>query len=123
MNRNGRWRSIYTIRINGAQADISGQCVVHVHYYEDGNVQLMVNKDLHGVANAGEPHELAAQFVRLIEKEEGAFHASVNETYSSMGDSTFKALRRQLPVTKSKIDWEKLLTYKVGAELRGGVSG
>ncbi|WAR26763.1 CAPZA-like protein [Mya arenaria] len=59
---NGRWRSQWTVTFptSGGKTDL-------VHYYEDGNVQL--------------------------------------------------ALRRQLPVTRSKIDWNKILGYKVGTAL------
>ena len=50
----------------------------------------------------------ASKIVALIEDEEGKYQISLNETYQEMGEKTFKGLRRALPLTRQKIDWDKV---------------
>ena len=44
-NDNGIKRSHWTVTVNGSKAQIDGILRIQVHYYEDGNVQLLSKKD------------------------------------------------------------------------------
>jgi capping protein alpha len=44
----------------------------------------------------------------LIEKEESIYQNTLNDTYQDMGEKTFKGLRRALPLTRQKLDWDKV---------------
>ncbi|KAF8208854.1 F-actin-capping protein subunit alpha [Mycena galopus ATCC 62051] len=115
----GRWRSEYTIDLN--ENSIDGKVLVNVHYYEQGNVQLStthtISMSLPAAIVTSSPTASASKILALIEDEEGKYQTSLNDTYTEMGEKTFKGLRRALPLTRQKIDWDKVLGYKLGAEL------
>ena len=48
----------------------------------------------------------ASKILALIEVEEGKYQTSLGDTYAAMSEKTFKGLRRALPVTRSKLDWD-----------------
>jgi capping protein (actin filament) muscle Z-line, alpha len=51
--------------------------------------------------------------VKAIAEDEKAYQEELNRTFAGLGDGIFKGLRRLLPVTKQKIEWEKVATYKI----------
>ncbi|KDQ20809.1 hypothetical protein BOTBODRAFT_26823 [Botryobasidium botryosum FD-172 SS1] len=114
----GRWRSEYVVDV--AKGEITGKIWINAHYYEQGNVQLASE---HNPVFEFPPNSSAAdKIVALIAKEEGEYQASLSEVYFEMGDKTFKGLRRMLPMTRQKIDWDRVMGYKLGAELATGKS-
>eukprot|EP00126_Sphaerothecum_destruens_P008203 Sdes_comp20125_c0_seq1m13176 len=119
---NGRWRSQWTILINRQDAaekgSMEGWMKVDVHYYEDGNVQLgSSSKRQEASFSSGNPEEIARDFVGLLEKAESEYQKEISESFTLLSDNIFRSLRRQLPVTRTKLDWSKILNYKVGQEL------
>jgi len=114
---NGRWRSTWICTLGGGQVKITAAIKLHIHYYEDGNVQL--NGDFSrpmSVPDRGNPQATAAEILKLIQKTDAEFQTSLESSYATMSETTFKALRRVLPVMRTKIDWEKILKYKLGAD-------
>ncbi|KAL1715415.1 F-actin-capping protein subunit alpha [Schizophyllum commune] len=117
----GRWRSEYTVDLD--DNTINGKIWLNVHYYEQGNVQLNTTHNitiaLPPAIVTSAPPAAASKILALIDFEETKYQTSLNDTYSEMGEKTFKALRRALPMTRQKLDWDKVLGYKIGQEIQG----
>jgi capping protein alpha len=109
---NGRWRSVYHCQVQGGEVVVKGNIKIQVHYYEDGNVQL--NTDTNKNFKVAGGADAAKNTVEAIKKLEKAFHTALEVSYNTMGDTTFKALRRALPLTRTKIDWNMIKSYRVG---------
>lgn len=60
---------------------------------------------------------MARLLVKDISTFDKQYHSSMNESYGDLAENTFKGLRRALPMTRNKMDWNKILNYKIGSEL------
>jgi capping protein alpha len=83
-----------------------------VHYYEDGNVRLLTNKKVEENVKGDVAH-VVAQVERKYQEE-------LNRGFSGLSEGAFRGLRRQLPVTRVKVDWEKVGGYRLGQDIAGG---
>eukprot|EP00049_Salpingoeca_infusionum_P017238 m.352230 g.352230 ORF g.352230 m.352230 type:complete len:277 (+) comp16472_c0_seq1:59-889(+) len=112
---NGRWRSQWKLSTGG---DLSALLRVQVHYYEDGNVLLSTHKEVAKSIGKSAAADMASKMVVAMKASEEEYQRAISENYSQMSDTTFKALRRALPITRSKVEWTKILNYNIGKELK-----
>lgn len=111
---NGRWRSVWKVPMGkSGKVTLNGHIRLQVHYYEDGNVQLNTDTERKVQAEDGSPQGI----VKTIVKTEQTFHQNLDSSYNLMGETTCKALRRALPITNSKINWNLIKNYRVGQDV------
>ncbi|KAM3501588.1 hypothetical protein MY10362_005436 [Beauveria mimosiformis] len=113
---NGRWRSVYTF--DPSSGSLEGTIKVDVHYYEDGNVRLQTKKPVSLSVASG----TGAGIAKDISSTEKKYQEELNRGFVSLSEGAFKGLRRQLPVTRQKIEWDKVTGYRLGQDIGGGSS-
>ncbi|BFZ56709.1 F-actin-capping protein subunit alpha [Savitreella phatthalungensis] len=108
----GRWRNTYFY--DPANGLTGGTIEVDVHYFEDGNVRLLVRREIAAMQSSSSelPNKLAD-----LERD---FQEELNRTLTELGDGAFRQLRRQLPVTRSKINWQSIGAMRIGQDVQGG---
>lgn len=103
----GGWRSEYELEVGAGAAELGSRVRINVHYYEDGNVQLnsdYSNKKI-SITVSDNVEETAKQIVDAICKNESNYHTKLEEFYTTMHHTTFKSMRRILPKTAKKMEW------------------
>jgi len=102
----GGWRSVFSFNCKQkGTCDSKCNTKVSVHYFEDGNVQLHAAIEKNVKFNVADEASTAAGLVKTISKMETDYQAALEEMYVDMHDSTFKAMRRFLPLTKQPMTW------------------
>ena len=51
---------------------------------------------------------------------ERRYQEELNRGFAGLSEGAFRGLRRQLPVTRVKVDWEKVSGYRLGQDVAGG---
>jgi len=110
----GGWVSNWAINVSnsGETVDLEGDIKIHVHYFEDGNVQL------HSAINKKIPVEIkkdtaatASKIVNVIKIVEKNYQKELEDMYVNMHRVTFKEMRRFLPINRKPMEWN---IYKHG---------
>ncbi|DBA05352.1 TPA: hypothetical protein N0F65_007514 [Lagenidium giganteum] len=102
----GRWHSRWEVDVAAQPMTIKGKVELHVHYFENGNLQLQNEKQIEAqpiIIHA--PNALGDTVVRLIKEAEDDLQSHLEDMYINMSQETFKEMRRVMPVTQNKMQW------------------
>jgi len=102
----GAVKSSYSIDVSKqGQTDLVGAIKIHVHYFEDGNVQLHTDLSKSAKVQVADAASTAKNIAATIDRLESEFQGHLEELYVNMHSNTFKAMRRFLPITGQPMNW------------------
>lgn len=103
----GGWRSRFTVDVSSTGSkELTCHAKIHIHYFEEGNVQLNAVKDKTLTVNVSNDETASAKAIAgEISKWESDWQSNIEEMYVEMHSKTFKSMRRFLPKTRKPMDW------------------
>ena len=99
----GEWLSTWELDINGKQ--IKGTLRANTYYYEEGNIQFNLDTKFNGTAKGGDIGAIADSLVEFIKTSENSVQLELEKVYDELSENYIKPLRRKLPVTGTKMNW------------------
>lgn len=101
----GKWTSRWEMDCSDSPSTLSGSIRVHVHYFENGNLQLQTKKQDTRKIEFSDPKSLANAIVEAVREAEDQVQSNLEDIYINMSNETFKEMRRVTPITQMKMDW------------------
>lgn len=99
----GEWLSEWKL---DSKSTLEGTVKINAHYFEDGNVQLKLNKTFsYPMELKGDPDEGCKKILEKIRISEDQILVGLDTLYESLPTQVFKTMRKALPVTNTKMDW------------------
>ncbi|XP_047321952.1 F-actin-capping protein subunit alpha [Impatiens glandulifera] len=116
---NGSWRSVWNIEFKDeAQLiEVRGKWQVGAHYFEEGNVQLDAEHECKDSTLFQSPDDTAISLSNIIRHHETEYLTALQGSYSDLPDTTFKDLRRKLPVTRTLFPWHNTLQFSLTKDI------
>ena len=96
----GSWVSTWTV---GSDGCLSGVAKLRAHYFEEGNVQLHTTKEFPAVKVTG--GDFGKAVAAMISDREQELQQALATMYMNMSNETLKSMRRVMPKTQKKMEW------------------
>ena len=84
---------------------IKGTLKANTYYYEEGNIQFNLDTKFNGSAKGGDNNAIADSLVEFIKTSENSVQLELEKVYDELSENYIKPLRRKLPVTGTKMNW------------------
>lgn len=107
------WRGDWTI----SGTDLKGSLKLHSYFAEDCNVQLELSRDYSVTLKSADPKATVIKISTI----ESDLMAELKDMYLEMPNK-LKALRRVLPVTKTRLEWN-VLSHRMAKKLEETTAG
>lgn len=78
---------------------MKGKIALHVHYFENGNLQLQNEKLVEEEVSFNTAAGLGDALLRVIKEAEDNLQSNLEDMYTNMSQETFKEMRRVMPGT------------------------
>ncbi|XP_074361994.1 F-actin-capping protein subunit alpha isoform X2 [Apium graveolens] len=116
---NGSWRSTWTIEFKDdlQVVEVTGRVQVGAHYFEEGNVQLDAKHECKDSTIIQAADDCAISLTNIIRHHETEYLTSLQASYSNLPDTTFKDLRRKLPVTRTLFPWHNTVQFALTKDI------
>ncbi|KAI3927978.1 hypothetical protein MKW98_023579 [Papaver atlanticum] len=116
---NGSWRSIWNIEFKDELqvVELRGKLQVGAHYFEEGNVQLDASYECKDSTIFQSPEDCALSITNIIRHHETEYLSSLEGSYLNLPDTTFKDLRRKLPVTRTLFPWHNTMQISLTRDI------
>ena len=99
----GEWLSTWELDISGK--NVKGTLRANTYYYEEGNIQFNLDTKFNSTIQGGDNNATAINLIEFIKKSENSVQLELEKVYDELSENYIKPLRRKLPVTGTKMNW------------------
>ncbi|XP_060100432.1 F-actin-capping protein subunit alpha-3 [Heteronotia binoei] len=107
---NGLWTSEWTFAFTPPTTEVTGKYQLQIHYFKQANWHSTVDKMVQRSVSLVNRVQFAMAFTQLIEAEDNEFQKALEENLQELSVELWKTLRRRIPITRTVIGWDKLLS-------------